>query len=198
MSAIATPATATPKAATAKAATAKADRAAIAAAGAGAGDADADVALGAPGAPAVQVAVMDPPHRVMEATPAVRIDRWLWAVRLYKTRSAAAAACQGGKVASNGIRAKPARAVRMGDIIVAQIGTLTRTVKVLAVLEQRVGAALVARYMEDLTSPAEYEAARDRDRAAGGPVGHRPPGAGRPTKRDRRLLQSFFGEDDPH
>jgi ribosome-associated heat shock protein Hsp15 len=115
-------------------------------------------------------------------------------VRLFRTRSAAAAACQGGKVTVNGAGAKPARSVHPGDVITAHNGTLTRTVKVIAPLEQRVGAALVSRYLEDLTPPAEYEAARQRNAA---PVGYRPPGTGRPTKRDRRLLQSFFGHDAP-
>ena len=129
---------------------------------------------------------------VMEATPAVRIDKWLWAVRLFSTRSAAADACNGGKVTVNGVNAKPSRSIRAGDVITAHTGILTRTVKVTSAIERRIGAPLVASHLEDLTPAAEYESARQR---ASSNVGYRPPGAGRPTKRDRRILQSFFGEN---
>lgn len=130
---------------------------------------------------------------IMETTPAVRVDKWLWAVRVFRTRSAAAAACTAGKVKMNGSPVKPARAVRTGDVIEANNGTLTRTVKVITPIENRVGAALVSRHLEELTPAAEIEAARER---AAAPVGYRPPGTGRPTKRDRRILQSFFGRDE--
>jgi ribosome-associated heat shock protein Hsp15 len=129
----------------------------------------------------------------MEATSAVRADRWLWAVRLYKTRSLACAACNAGHVRVNGHPCKPARPVRAGDVLSALTGEITRTVKVLAVLENRIGAKLVRRYLEDLTPPAEYEKSRGQMPA---PTGQRPKGAGRPTKKDRRLLGSFFGLDD--
>ncbi len=129
----------------------------------------------------------------MEATPAVRIDKWLWAVRLFRTRSAAADACNGGKVTVNGLNAKPSRSIRAGDVVTAHTGLLTRTVRVTLAIERRVGAALVPRHLEDLTPAAEYEAARQRNSAPVG--GYRPPGAGRPTKRDRRILQSFFGDE---
>ncbi len=137
--------------------------------------------------------VPHPAAAVMEATPAVRIDKWLWAVRLFRTRSAAAEACNGGKVTVNGLNAKPARSIRPGDIICAHTGVLTRTVRVTLAIERRIGAALVAQHLEDLTPAAEYEAARQRNSAPIG--GYRPPGAGRPTKRDRRILQSFFGDE---
>jgi ribosome-associated heat shock protein Hsp15 len=130
--------------------------------------------------------------QVMEASPAVRVDKWLWAVRLFRTRTAATNACNRGKVQINGASAKPSRSVRPGDILQANNGVLTRTVKVLALLERRVGASLVSQYLEDLTPPAEYEAARQR---AADPIGYRPPGSGRPTKRERRILQDFFGEE---
>jgi ribosome-associated heat shock protein Hsp15 len=128
----------------------------------------------------------------MEAISAVRADRWLWAVRLYKTRGLACAACNAGHVRVNGHPCKPARPVRAGDVLSALTGEITRTVKVLAVLENRVGAKLVPQYLEDLTPPAEYAKPREQRLA---PAGQRSKGAGRPTKKDRRVLGSFFGLD---
>src|SRR6185503_9962719 len=118
----------------------------------------------------------------------VRIDKWLWCVRLYKSRTLATSACEAGKVRIAGQPAKPSRAVKRGDLIEAAIGEMTRTVKVLELLEQRVGAAKVPGFMEDLTPPAEFQKRRETS----SPSGFRPKGAGRPTKRDRRILQSFF------
>jgi len=129
----------------------------------------------------------------MEATSAVRADRWLWAVRLYKTRSLASAACAAGHVQVNDHPCKPARPLRPGDVIIALTGEITRTVKVLAVLENRVGAKLVPQYLEDRTPASEYEKLKQRTLA---PSGQRPKGAGRPTKKERRLLGSFFGLDE--
>ena len=129
----------------------------------------------------------------MEAKSAVRADRWLWAVRLYKTRSLAAAACQAGHVKINGQPCKPARSVRAGDLITALAGEIQRTVKVVAPIENRIGARLVAKYLEDLTPPAEYEKLRVKQSA---PVGQRVKGAGRPTKKERRILGSFFGLEE--
>jgi ribosome-associated heat shock protein Hsp15 len=129
----------------------------------------------------------------MEAISAVRVDRWLWAVRLYKTRTQASAACTAGHVHINGHPCKPARPVRPGDTLVALTGQITRTVKVVALLESRVGAKLVANYLEDQTPPKEHEKPREKTFA---PVGQRPRGAGRPTKKERRALGSFFGLDE--
>ncbi len=127
----------------------------------------------------------------MEPTATTRVDRWLWSVRLFKTRTLAARACNAGHVRVNGQAVKPSRALRPDDLVNALLGEITRTVKVLAVLERRVGAKAVAKYLEDLTPRSEYERAREKFSA---PVGLRPKGAGRPTKRDRRVLTSFFGE----
>jgi len=129
----------------------------------------------------------------MEATSGVRADRWLWAVRLYKTRSLAGAACEAGHVKINGHPCKPARTVRVGDVLNAFAAEIQRTVKVLGVLENRVGAKLVAQYLEDLTPAAEYEKAREKQFT---PAGIRPKGAGRPTKKERRTLGSFFGTEE--
>ncbi len=125
----------------------------------------------------------------MQSPESVRIDKWLWAVRLFKTRSLATAACNAGKVQIGGDNVKPARNIRVGEVITAGCVDIIRTVKVLALLEARVGAKLVSNYMEDLTPPEEYEKQRER-RAA--PAGYRPPGSGRPTKRDRRKLNNFL------
>jgi ribosome-associated heat shock protein Hsp15 len=129
----------------------------------------------------------------MEPTPGIRVDRWLWAVRLFRTRSQASAACTAGQVQINGQPCKPARAVHPGDVILARVGEIQRTVKVLAILPARVGAKLVPQYLSDLTPPAEYEKARQKAMAS---PGHRPKGSGRPTKKERRVLGSFFGLDE--
>jgi len=118
----------------------------------------------------------------------VRIDKWLWCVRLYKSRTLATSACEAGKVKIAGQAVKPSRAVKQGDLIEAAIGEMTRTVKVRELLEQRVGAAKVPAFMEDLTPASEFQKRRE----TASPSGFRPKGAGRPTKRDRRILQSFF------
>jgi|SRR5688572_2564084 len=90
----------------------------------------------------------------------VRIDKWLWAVRIYKSRSLATAACSSGNVRIQGQRIKPARAVHIGDIITAVTGHITRTIRVVGLLERRVGANLLPEYMEDLTPASEYEKPR--------------------------------------
>ncbi len=118
----------------------------------------------------------------------VRLDKWLWAVRLFKTRGLAADACAAGHVKIGGQRVKPARSVHPGELVEAQVGEIKRTVRVRGLLDRRVGAALVADYLDDLTPPAELNKPR---RAPIEPFIHRPPGAGRPTKRDRRLLDQL-------
>src|SRR5258706_10664799 len=130
----------------------------------------------------------------MDQTPAVRVDRWLWSVRLFKTRSLASAACGAGKVQVNGQACKPARLIRPGDILSVFAMEITRTVRMVAAIEHRVGAKLVSRYLEDLTSPAEYE--KWKEKRAQTPSGMRPKGSGRPTKRDRRMLKNCFEGTD--
>ncbi len=116
----------------------------------------------------------------------VRIDKWLWAVRLFKTRGLATEACAAGHVKVNGQRAKPGRAVRPGEVIEAQVGEIRRTVRVLVPLDRRVGARIVPEYAEDLTPPEVLNAPRVSLPES---LFHRPKGTGRPTKRDRRLLE---------
>ncbi len=119
----------------------------------------------------------------------VRIDKWLWAVRLYKSRSLATAACSAGKVRIGGAPLKPSRSVHVGDVITAAAGEITRTVRVRALLERRVGAKLVPEYMEDLTPASEFSKPREPDFR---PLVWRPKGAGRPTKKDRRKLDELL------
>ncbi|MFD1150873.1 RNA-binding S4 domain-containing protein [Saccharothrix hoggarensis] len=118
----------------------------------------------------------------MEST---RVDRWLWAVRLTKTRSDAAAACRGGHVRVNDRPAKPATTVSPGDEVRARVGDTTRIVEVVRVIQKRVGAADAATCLIDRTPPPPPPT----DVAA--PVARRERGAGRPTKRERRVLDKF-------
>lgn len=126
----------------------------------------------------------------------VRMDKWLWSVRLFKTRSLAAEACAAGKVRISGQPVKPARSVHPGEQLTVALtiptGVLTRTVKVVGLIDKRVGAKLVPNYLEDLTPAEELAKLTEKPALA---EGYRPPGAGRPTKRDRRILQSYFGEE---
>ena len=127
----------------------------------------------------------------MALTPeAGRIDQWLWAVRIFRTRSLATDACRAGSVTVNGQPAKASRDVRAGERVVVRLGLIHRTLQVLAVPPSRVGAPLVATYCEDQTPPAEYERARAQRVQQ---VLARAKGSGRPTKRDRRLLDRLFG-----
>jgi len=120
---------------------------------------------------------------VNETAP--RLDKWLWAVRIFKTRTQAAEACRLGRVTIVGQRAKPARNVVVGDLIVVQQGEVTRTLKALGWLERRVGASVAKDYCQDLTPASEYEKRRARNSQ---PMAFRPKGSGRPTKKERRAL----------
>jgi ribosome-associated heat shock protein Hsp15 len=122
----------------------------------------------------------------------VRIDKWLWAVRIFKTRSIATDACRNGRVTIGGQPVKPSREVRVGETIVVFKDELTRTFKVLGLLEQRVGAPLAKEYVEDLTPASEFEKKREPKFL---PPMFRPKGAGRPTKKDRRALDKVNGPE---
>ena len=121
--------------------------------------------------------------QVVHTPESVRIDKWLWAVRLYKSRSLASGACNAGHVKIGGANVKPSRDVHADDVITLLAGRVHRTVRVIALLDQRVGAKLVSQFLGDLTPPEEY--ARARDEAA---RVHFPKGLGRPTKKQRRQL----------
>jgi len=116
----------------------------------------------------------------------MRLDQWLWAVRVYRTRPLSVAAIKGGHVKLNGFPTKPAREVHPGEMIVAQTDSVRRTLRVIGSPPSRVAAKRVPEFAEDLTPPEEYERARRDSLAA--PVA-RPKGSGRPTKRDRRELE---------
>ncbi|SKA09909.1 heat shock protein Hsp15 [Marinactinospora thermotolerans DSM 45154] len=118
--------------------------------------------------------------------PAGRLDRWLWAVRLTKTRADAAQACRGGHVRVNDRPAKPATPVRAGDVVRAHLHGTTRIVEVTHVIEKRVGAPVAVRCYVDNTPARPPEAMI--------PVARRDRGAGRPTKRDRRQLDRLRSE----
>jgi ribosome-associated heat shock protein Hsp15 len=112
----------------------------------------------------------------------VRIDKWLWAARFFKSRTLAAAACNGGKVHVNGDAAKPSKTVRPGDLLRVTLPRIRRIVRVTALAERRGGASEAAVLYDDLTPPPPPREARP------GPPAYRPPGAGRPTKRERRRI----------
>lgn len=123
-----------------------------------------------------------------DATTSARVDAWLWAVRVYKTRSAATTACRAGHVRVNGERAKAAQPVRPGDELRVRIQGFDRILVVKKTIAKRVGAALVAEAVDDRTPPPP-----PRESMPFVPVRDR--GAGRPTKRDRRDIEKLRGRD---
>ncbi len=115
----------------------------------------------------------------------VRIDKWLWAVRIYKTRSQATEACKSGKVKINDSTVKPSREVKVNEEINVQVNHITRTLKVIGLLDKRVAAKLVPDYMEDLTPSEEYDKEKMKREIN---YEYRDRGLGRPTKKERRLI----------
>ena len=127
-----------------------------------------------------------------------RIDKWLWAARIFKTRSIAADACKNGRVTKGGVNVKPSHLIKVGEVVNVKKPPITYSYKVLKCIEQRVGAKLIPEVYENVTSPKQYELL-EMSRISGF-VG-RARGTGRPTKKDRRALDSFadplmFGFDD--
>lgn len=118
-----------------------------------------------------------------------RIDKYIWAIRLFKTRSEATEACNGNKVQLNGVAAKPSKTVKAGDSISVRKGAVQYSYKVLRIAENRMGAQLVPEFAENLTPQSEldkFHAPREtffvkRDR-----------GSGRPTKKDRREMDALW------
>ena len=117
-----------------------------------------------------------------------RIDKWLWASRIFKTRTIAAAACKKGQVMIKGIPVKASRMIRIGDIIEVKKPPVTWSFRVIQTIERRVGAKLIPEILENVTSPEQYELL-EMNRISGF-VG-RAKGTGRPTKKDRRSLEAF-------
>ena len=121
-----------------------------------------------------------------------RIDKWMWAVRIFKTRTIAAEACKKGRVTINGALVKAARMVKPGDVIQVKKPPITYSFKVLQAIEKRIGAKLVPEMMENVTTPDQYEIL-EMNRISG--FVDRARGLGRPTKKDRRELEQFTGAD---
>ncbi len=124
-----------------------------------------------------------------------RIDKWIWSVRLFKTRSEAAEACRGGKVKLNGDAVKPAKELKLNDVVSFRSGIIVRSFKVIGFPKSRVGAKLVNDFCEDLTPPEEYERQKlekqyERPFFYTGPKDSSRR-KGRPTKRDRRKLDDI-------
>lgn len=127
-----------------------------------------------------------------------RIDKWLWAARIYKTRSIAADAIKNGRVTIGGTNVKPSRTVKAGDVVNVKKPPVTYAFKILKPIEQRVGAKLIPEIYENVTDPRQYELL-EMSRISG--FVDRARGTGRPTKKDRRAMDAFvdpvmFGFDD--
>jgi len=127
----------------------------------------------------------------------VRIDKWLWAVRLYKTRSAANDACSSGRVRINDGPAKPAHRVRVGDVVVTRKRGFSSTYRVTAIIEKRVGAAVAVECYVDETPEDAKPKPRSIDERIDAAWAERNAGAGRPTKRDRRQMEKFLNSGKP-
>ena len=122
----------------------------------------------------------------------VRVDKYLWAMRIYKTRSIATDACKCGRVKMNGVEVKPSRMFHVGDVFSVRKGPITYTYRILQLWGNRLGAKMVPEYLQDITPKeqlellelARFAAQSGRDR-----------GTGRPTKKDRREIEQFFSDD---
>ena len=124
----------------------------------------------------------------------VRIDKWLWAVRIFKTRSQATIACKSGKVKVKESNVKPSHEVKTGEIISVNLSVLQKKIKVTGLLTSRVSAKLVENYMEDLTPHEELEKLKMKKEVG---FEYRLRGIGRPTKKERReieILKKYLGD----
>ena len=118
-----------------------------------------------------------------------RIDKWLWAARIFKTRSIAADACKNGRVTIQGVNAKPSRPVKVGEVVAVRKPPVTYSFKVLKAIEMRVGAKLLPEIYENVTTPDQYELL-EMNRISG--FVDRARGTGRPTKKEHRSLDAFI------
>lgn len=131
-------------------------------------------------------------------TEEARIDKWLWAARIFKTRSIAADACKNGRVTMNNVCVKPSRMVKAGEVVSVKKPPVTYSFRILKTIKQRVGAKLIPEIYENVTDPKQYELL-EMSRISG--FVDRARGTGRPTKKERRALDAFtdpamFGFDD--
>lgn len=127
-----------------------------------------------------------------------RIDKWLWAARIFKTRSLAANACKNGRISIDDVQVKPSHMVKAGDVVNVRKPPVTYTFRILKPIEQRVGAKLLSEVYENMTDKKQYELL-EMSRISG--FVNRARGTGRPTKKERRELDAFtepvmFGFDD--
>jgi ribosome-associated heat shock protein Hsp15 len=122
----------------------------------------------------------------------LRIDKYLWAIRVFKTRSLAADAIKGGKVKCDSETIKPSREVKIGDEYVIQLSDFRKTIRVKDFLQNRVAAKFVADFMEDLTPESEYQSFNRMKETL---FVFRPSGTGRPSKKQRRDIEEWFGEE---
>ena len=121
----------------------------------------------------------------------VRIDKFIWAMRIYKTRSIAADACKNGRITMNGVQLKPSRTFHVGDTFSVRKGPITYTYRILQLCQNRLGAKLVPEYIRDITSKEQLELL-ELARLAG--QSGRDRGTGRPTKKDRRDIEVFMSD----
>lgn len=124
-------------------------------------------------------------------TTEARIDKWLWAARIFKTRTIAAAACKKGQVSLKGSTVKASRMIKVGDVIDVRKPPVTYSFRVLQAIERRVGAKLIPEILENVTAPEQYEIL-EMNKISG--FINRAKGTGRPTKKDRRSLDEFQSE----
>ena len=122
-----------------------------------------------------------------------RIDKWLWAARIFKTRSIAADACKNGRVTIGGVNVKPSHMVKVGETVSVRKPPITYSFRILKTIEMRVGAKLLPEIYENVTAPEQYELL-EMTRISG--FVDRARGTGRPTKKDRRSLDAFINEMD--
>ena len=120
-----------------------------------------------------------------------RIDKWLWASRIFKTRSIAADACKNGRITIGGVNVKPSRMVKVGETVSVRKPPITYSFRILKTIEQRVGAKLLPEIYENVTAPEQYELL-EMTRISG--FVDRARGTGRPTKKDRRSLDAFIND----
>ena len=118
----------------------------------------------------------------------VRIDKWMWATRIFKTRTIASDACKKNRISVGGSTVKPSRMVKVGDVISVRKPPVTYSFRVLDVTDKRMGAKLVPQFLENITPPEEYEIL-EMNKISG--FVNRAKGLGRPTKKDRRELEGF-------
>ena len=122
-----------------------------------------------------------------------RIDKWLWAARIFKTRSIAADACKNGRVTIGGVCVKPSRPLKEGEVVSVRKPPITYSFRVLKAIQQRVGAKLLPEVYENVTTPDQYELL-EMTRISG--FVDRARGTGRPTKKDRRAIDAFLEFED--